>query len=244
MGLRPSRSADGPSRGSGPTRKETPLSEARSYANLAAANDYFGLVPLAPETSGSAPDHPLSPIPHHPRVMVEERALDSYHNVLFSILQFWRNHDSAVWPQHLTIVSHGFKRARLVESHCSAIAYPLDRVRFVGINPPNLPADLVAADQAGADVLSLAQLDDSSGISEEKAEAMKGAREVIGHWMEDPHGVGEILAGKRKSRNCWGVEQLFFSSHEERERSGVKTRLLGEDIEVLDGEAQPWTIKG
>jgi len=175
--------------------------------------------------------------------MVEERALDSYHNILFSILQFWRNHDCAVWPQHLTIVSHGFKRARLVESHCSAIAYPLDRVAFVGINPPDLPAELAAADRAGADGAALALLDGGSGLSEEKAEAMKGAREVVGHWREDPHGVGEVLAGKRKGRNFWGVQQLFFTSQEERQRSGVKTLLRG-DVEVLNGDGQPWALRG
>ncbi len=167
--------------------------------------------------------------------MVEERALDSYYNILFSILQFWRNHDCAVWPQSLTIVSHGFKRVRLVDSHCAAIAFPLDRVGFVGINPPNLPADLRAADLAGA------PLGDESDTSPEKAEAMKGAREVIGHWTEDPHGVDELLAGKRRKRNPWKVDQMLFQSQEERARSGLETRFIGGDIEALvDGAARPW----
>lgn len=56
----------------GPTRKETPLSEARSYANLAAANDYFGLLPDTGDTASTTAQqaHPLSPIPLHRRILV------------------------------------------------------------------------------------------------------------------------------------------------------------------------------
>ena len=107
----------------------------------------------------------------------------------------------------------------------------------MGINPPNLPADLAAADGVAlSDVAS-----NEAGVSAEKSEAMKGAREVVGHWLEDPHGVGEVLARKRWERNLWDVDQVFFDSQEERERSGVKTRLLDEDTEVLDGSVQPWS---
>ena len=56
----------------GPTRKETHLSEARSYYNLAVANSFFGC------------DKDLA----SRRIMLEERALDSYYNILFSIMEF------------------------------------------------------------------------------------------------------------------------------------------------------------
>ena len=63
--------------------------------------------------------------------------MDSYQNILFSIIQFWRS--TSRWPNSLTIVSHAFKRRRLVEAHCSAIAFPLEKVQFIGINPPGIP---------------------------------------------------------------------------------------------------------
>ncbi|KAK0752421.1 Mur ligase [Schizothecium vesticola] len=128
-----------------PTRKETPLSEARSYHNLALANAYFSLLP--PSQSATS----------HPRILLEERALDSYHNILFSTLLFWRHH--GVWPARLTLVSHGFKRTRLVAGHCAAIGFPLERVTFVGISPP------------GTD------------------EGAEGVQLALGQWEEDPHGL-------------------------------------------------------
>lgn len=204
---------------SGPTHKSTPLSEARSYANLAAANNYFDLLPPSPPSSSSpSPQHkphPLSPIPLHPRVLVEERALDSYQNILFSIVHFWRSHPAALWPRRLTIVSHDFKRVRLTDEHCAALAFPLGRVRFVGINPPGL-----------------ALVD---GTLPQEAAAVRS-------WREDRHGMSPDLAAKRRRRNVYGVEQRLFLSDEERARSGVLTKLVddGREEVLVDGGPRPW----
>jgi dihydrofolate synthase len=176
---------------------------------------------------------------HHPRVLVEERALDSYYNILFSILEFWRHW--ATWPTFLTIVSHGFKRVRMVDCHCGAIGFPLERVKFVGINPPNLPPEFLAVEEVGSDAMNLATVPSTAEVSAEKAAAMKGARDVIGHWNNDPHGVGDILAGKRKARNPHGTVQLLFLSDDERQRSQVLTRRLADGREALqEGVEQPW----
>jgi folylpolyglutamate synthase len=199
----------------GPTRKETQLSEAASYGQLAAANAYFGFIP---ETTD-----PVS----NSRILLEERALDSYYNIIFSLVLFWRVH--GVWPIHLTIVSHAFKRKRLVDAHCTAIGFPLDRVRFIGINPPGIGND-------SADSVQL-----EAGVSDEKVQAMQGVQEVVDHWAEDAHGVGYILAGKRRKRNPWNIDQRLFLNDEERQRSGVKSRLLdGGGEAILDGEIMPW----
>ena len=181
----------------GPTRSETRLSEAKSYCNLAVANSYFGYdIPDASQ-----------------RIMVEERALDSYYNILFSMVEFWRGW--GVWPNIITIVSHGFKRDRMVEGHCAAIGFPGERVRFVGINPPGLEG-------------------------EEKAGVMGGVQLAMGQWEGDPHGVGEELAGKRRGRNCWGVGQRLFLGEEERARARVLTRILEDGGEVLVDGVRPW----
>lgn len=188
--------------GSGPTRTETTLSEARSYHNLAVANKYFGLIGDTDPVAQS-------------RILLEERALDSYYNVLFSVVDFWRTH--AVWPKQLTLVSHAFKQTRLVDGHCAAIGFPLHRVAFVGINPPGVE-DLNRSPE---------------GQASDKANAMRGVQLAIGQWKDDPHGVGEELAGKRRQRNCWGVNQRLFFSDEERARSNVLTRTLEDGTEAL-----------
>ena len=182
----------------GPTRKETPLSEAQSYHNLSTANSHFDLVLPSYQT----------------RIHVEERALDSYHNVLFSILQFWRT-QSFTWPTYLTIVSHGFKRERLVAGHCNAIAFPLSRVNFVGVDP-------------------------HSHLDLGNSATMKGNRTALQQWAEDSHGKGDILAGKRKKRNPWGIDQRLFLTDVERKASGIATRLTDDGGDVLDDGTKPW----
>ncbi|OTA89996.1 hypothetical protein M434DRAFT_23159 [Hypoxylon sp. CO27-5] len=184
----------------GPTRRETRLSEARSYANLAHANAYFGIIPEVDAVQ---------------RVSCEERALDSYYNVLFSLIKFWYDYDT--WPRKLTIVSHAFKKERLVDCHCGAIGFPLDRVDFVGIDPPGM-------------------------IHGTNEAAIKGIAEAVTQWKDDPHGKGELLSGKRKKRNPWGISQTLFINEEDRVRSGVQSTIVGEGQEYLiEGARQPWS---
>lgn len=182
----------------GPTRKETAISEAQSYANIALINNYWNLL-SNDSRAGNVDD-----------ILIEDRALDSYHNVLFSLTLFYTHFRR--WPQHMTIVSHGFKKPRLVDGHCTAIGYPLDRVSFVGIDPPGMAAG-----------------------AQDKQAALDGVSMALGEWREDPHGRGESLAGKRTRRNPYGVWQGVFGQGEV-ERGGLV--LKGE---VLDEEAtRPW----
>lgn len=120
-------------------------------------------------------------------VLLEERALDSYHNILFSRSLIYSRFKR--WPTHISVVSHGFKKERLVDGHCSAIGLDLDRVNFIGIDPPGM----VAASKG-----------------QDKEDAMKGVSLALGEWKDDPHGTGEVLAGKRAKRNPWGVWQGYF----------------------------------
>lgn len=135
--------------------------------------------------------------------------MDSYQNILFSIVQFWRS--TSRWPSSLTIVSHAFKRRRLVEAHCNALAFPLDKVHFVGINPPGIP------------------------------EVVDREEDAVNEWVKDPQGQSDSLKTKRARRNPWNVSQRFFESEDERQRSGIATKLLEDGGEILvEGEARPW----
>lgn len=135
--------------------------------------------------------------------------MDSYQNILFSIIQFWRS--TSRWPNSLTIVSHAFKRRRLVEAHCSALAFPLDKVHFIGINPPGIP---VVVDRE---------------------------EDAVDEWVKDPRGQSDGLKAKRARRNLWHVSQRLFESEDERQRSGIVTILLEDGEEILDGGAErPW----
>lgn len=170
------------------------MSEAQSYADLAAANDFFG--------------HSTS-ISSAPPFLIEHRALDSYHNILFSLTLFYKTFQA--WPSHLTIISHAFKKPRLLDHHCIAIGFELDRVSFIGIDPPGLD------------------------------EGDDGIAKAVEEWREDPHGRGEKLKGKRMRRNPWGKWQGIFDDEEGKlNHGGLVTFGNGDEETLVDDAARPW----
>ncbi|PTB41082.1 hypothetical protein M441DRAFT_140833 [Trichoderma asperellum CBS 433.97] len=194
----------------GPTRKETTLSEAQSYSNLAAAQNLFGHSFV--NKLESTPE--LIPKVISSRILVEDRALDSYHNVLFSLTLFYSRFHA--WPLSLTIVSHDFKRPRFIDGHCAAIGFPLERTTFLGIDPPGM-------------------------INGENEAAMKGVGQAVDEWTADPHGRGEKLAGKRARRNPWGMWQGVFEEQVDGPRKGgLVTEGIGEMETLVDDAPRPW----
>ena len=80
-----------------------------------------------------------------------------------------------------------------------------------------------------------------AGGAEEKKDAVKGVGAALGQWEADPHGVGQVLAGKRRERNPWGVAQGLFLDEDERKSSGVVTTTSNAGAEMLDPDApRPW----
>jgi hypothetical protein len=165
------------------------------------------------------------------RIALEEQALDSFSNVVFSIILLWRR--GGIWPSKVTILSHEFKRGRFMELHIPTIRFPLERVEFVGIDPGYM-------------------VEESEKFDGERAKGVRRGEQQNGYgaWEKDRFGVGEILRGKRTKRSCWAVGQMLFVDDEERRASGVKSRILerldegGRKIveEVLLDERQPWEI--
>ncbi|KAI5817457.1 hypothetical protein BZA77DRAFT_386741 [Pyronema omphalodes] len=118
------------------------------------------------------------------RTTTELVALDSYQNLLFSLLRFHELTGS--YPEHITLVSYAFKKSRFVDSHLAAIKYPETRFTFIGIDP--------------------------EGIAEEEMEKIKlGEGKTREMWGKDPYACHEGgLRGKRRHRNGgrrgWGYK--------------------------------------
>ncbi|KAJ3960453.1 hypothetical protein N0V92_002871 [Colletotrichum tropicale] len=200
----------------GPTRKETPLAESQSYANLASANAYFDIFPADNNNDFTS------------RIHNDTQALDSYHNILHSLLLFRRTYPAAPWPAKLTVVSHAFKKPRIVNGHCAAIGFPLDRVAYLGIDPPGMQAALATTSSPG----------DGDGIG--KQGTVAGVQHAVNEWTKDPHGVGPSLSRKRRARNPWNLRDRLFASEEERSRSGVVTRIIDDHEALAEDAKRPW----
>lgn len=150
-------------------------------------------------------------MPLHPRVQVEERALDSHQNILFSVVQFWRNCGS-IWPSRLTVVSHAFKRRRLTDEHCAAISFPLEHVDFIGINPPTVPP-VLPQEEAAVEVWR----GDPHGL----AEPLREKRRARNRW-----GVDQTLFLSDDERRRSGIKTELIDD--------------GKEEVLVDGGLRPW----
>ncbi|KAL1310646.1 hypothetical protein AAFC00_000914 [Neodothiora populina] len=110
------------------------------------------------------------------RVAAECWATDSYQNLLFSMIYFWEK--VGRWPENITIVTHAFKQDRFLRNHSQALRWPEHRIKVMGINPPF--------------------------SSKELAEVTNFEAKCTRQWEQDPYGVREPLAGKRKQRKWEG----------------------------------------
>ena len=107
-----------------------PRSEAGSYWEAAESRGWFGAVHV------------------RPRAQLEAQARDSLENLLFSLCRY---HELVgAYPERVTVVSFGFKRRRFEELHRRALRLPRATFSFVGIDPPDLPANVPAAERANS----------------------------------------------------------------------------------------------
>lgn len=143
----------------------------------------------------------------------ETIATDSYQNLLFSILHFHTLTSS--YPTHITLISHAFKRARFLDLHCRAIRWPLSKITYIGIDPPE-------------DVTPRKEL--------EIGERERG----YGVWEGDLYGVGSVLGGKREKRGWEGCGSEVVGKGKEGSVNGLlKWRGGADGKEVYQG-ILPW----
>jgi hypothetical protein len=183
------------------------VSEGQSYLDLARRRNFWGIL-------GEGAQRAADEV----RVLVEAEALDSFQNMLFSLLVFWKRFGA--WPAETVVVTHGFKRARVVELHGTALGFGAGRgqLGFVGVDP-----EYMASEDEG---------------DRERAESVRrGERERgYGAWKEDPYGVAPFLTAKRKGRNPWGVPAEEWIEGMDAE---VKSLLEWRQTSLFDGNL-PW----
>lgn len=97
----------------GHTSPFSATSEGESYLRFARAT---GLLPSADTFT---------------RVTIEDAALDSFQNVLFSIARF--RELTGVYPTRITVVGHDFKRRRFEGLHRLALRWPKPRFTYEGV---------------------------------------------------------------------------------------------------------------
>jgi hypothetical protein len=128
---------------------------------------------------------------------MERYATDSFQNILFPLLLFpvFVNAISKsrppgpplqqllVYPDHLTIVSHAFKRHRFMALHLPGLRYPVasDRLKYIGLDPP---------------------MTESRRAEVEAGELCRAVKA----WEHDLYGVGKVLMEKRRARG-WTMER-------------------------------------
>ncbi|KAK3679056.1 hypothetical protein LTR78_001509 [Recurvomyces mirabilis] len=142
---------------------------------------------------------------------LEERATDSYQNLLFSILRY---HELlGRYPEHITIITHAFKQQRFLELHAPAIKWPASRIRVQGINHPFT-------------------------LEELRTTQRKEYENAYGLFERDLYGIREPLAGKRRKR-FWKDEVAEGLSGDEVVKRLLAWRGEESGVEVFP-ESLPW----
>ncbi|KAF8253533.1 hypothetical protein K440DRAFT_657447 [Wilcoxina mikolae CBS 423.85] len=120
------------------------------------------------------------------RTTTEIGALDSFQNLLFSVMRF---HElTGIYPQKITVVSYAFKKRRYIDLHRRAIRFPVERFTYLGIDPPFKDPG-------------------------ERESVMSGEQNnAVTLWNKDPYACKEEgLRGKRRGRNLgrrhWGYRE-------------------------------------
>lgn len=110
---------------SGQTRAHAETTEAMSYARLARAGNIYAQFKEGNGTS-------TSKTPEFARVTTEDYALDSYQNLLFSIIRF--KEFTGHYPSKITVVGFGMKARRYTDVHRASLRWPSSAFHYEGID--------------------------------------------------------------------------------------------------------------
>lgn len=184
-----------------------PYSEAQSYWSLAASvlNEYD--VPDLSVSHEDSADTSKHDIRQHDtsaslvnRMLAEEYAADSYENLLFSIARF--REYTGKYPDRITVVGLAFKQERFENVHRTALRFPAQKFRYVGIDPPELKTS--PASTHNRDAVTENEPDANTfKKSPRYIQALLGERKnALEPFIRDPHGCKEpSLVEKKRERN-------------------------------------------
>ena len=144
------------------------------------------------------------------RILLEEHATDTYQNILFSILLCHKAYGE--WPDSCTIVTHSFKRHRIVDVHARALKWPSSRINFQGIDPPF--------------------------SSEERGFVERAEKKCCEDWDKDMYGVRPPLRQKRLER-CFCEREILVLS-EDGDARGLLVWDGGCEPSSLYPDQLPW----
>jgi hypothetical protein len=151
-----------------------------------------------------------------PSIITEPFALDSYENIIYSLVCYYQY--TSQWPTHITLISHAFKERRFADIHIPAARWPLERLRYVGVDP----------------------------VGKSQEELQVGERWACAVWEGDPYagGVGKVgrtRCGRgqwKETRNPWKIEASYLVTCPELEP--FIDWAGGEDREMLYPGPLPW----
>lgn len=178
----------------------------QSLVDLSEAESYRRVYEIKHDAVDAAHGHQI-------KINTEPHATDSYQNLLFSLLRFKILTTS--YPSRVTLITHAFKSQRFLELHGSALKFPAEKLRVLGMNPP---------------------------FTRDELEDVQEGERVRGYepFERDLYGVKEVLGGKRRGRG-WRREVSGTLAGGLEEEVG---RLLewdgGESGREVFGEKLPW----
>jgi len=144
------------------------------------------------------------------RWVCEVNAIDSYQNLLFSVIEFRRK--VGHYPETINVITHAFKSDRFFKLHGPAIRWHPHRLRVLGINPPFHQHELEQI---------------------QKAEYTN----AFALFRTDPYGNESPLVDKRGLRK-WNESKLDDIS--EGLEDGVRALLLYRGSELFRDQKLPW----
>lgn len=164
------------------------------------------------------------------RTTTELGALDSYQNLLFSLLRF--RELTGRYPRRITVVSYDFKRQRFEQLHRRAIRFPARHFAFVGIDPPALAA---GGDDGGEDRLR----DQRRRPNSAREAVLAGERSnALVPWTADPYACRRDgpLRAKRRARNSgrryWAYRESVAANRHAAKHRGDGDATVGDDDAV------------
>ncbi|KFY19462.1 hypothetical protein V493_07953, partial [Pseudogymnoascus sp. VKM F-4281 (FW-2241)] len=176
----------------GPWLGKKNISAAKSYLDYAKASNFGGCL-----RDEKYVDYPSF-------LFLEERAMDSLQNIMFSLIEFNRKYKN--FPEEMTVISYEIKRTRFETLH------------FKTAKEMILQSSQPETDVSWQGTPTFIGLDPLELRLPSKADKVKALMELEAHifnvWRRSPFGLSDELMNRKEERNVWDIDlsyQLVFA---------------------------------